>query len=115
MPSAKKSRQPPSRARDVVMPAERVPAVSEADQATWDALPEHAIDISDIPELTDADFAAMDAATRAPELRPDKQMISLRVDAQVISFFKSMGPGYQRRMHAVLRSYAERAQARTKR
>ena len=116
MPSAKKSRTRPTvGTRDVVIPADRVPAVREADKATWDALPDTDIDTADIPELTDADFAAMDAAAKGPGQRPNKQMISLRLDAQVISFFKAMGPGYQRRMHAVLRSYAERAGNRTKR
>ena len=34
-----------------------------------------------------------------------KQSISLRVDPDVLSYFKSMGKGYQTRMNAVLRAY----------
>jgi uncharacterized protein (DUF4415 family) len=34
-----------------------------------------------------------------------KTPISLRVDPDVLEFFKSQGPGYQTRMNAVLRSY----------
>ncbi len=34
-----------------------------------------------------------------------KQPISLRVDPDVLSYFKSMGKGYQTRMNAVLRAY----------
>src|SRR4051794_28920065 len=38
---------------------------------------------------------------------PKKQAISIRVDRDVLDFFKSEGTGYQRRMNAVLRSYME--------
>jgi len=34
-----------------------------------------------------------------------KQPISLRVDADVLEWFKSQGPRYQSRINAVLRSY----------
>ena len=34
-----------------------------------------------------------------------KQSISLRVDPDVLSYFKSLGKGYQTRMNAVLRAY----------
>jgi uncharacterized protein (DUF4415 family) len=37
---------------------------------------------------------------------PDaKRQITLRLDPDVIDFFKAGGPGYQTRMNAVLRSY----------
>lgn len=35
--------------------------------------------------------------------------ISLRVDADVLEWFKAAGPGYQTRMNAVLRAYQEAA------
>ncbi|MGA2994585.1 BrnA antitoxin family protein [Bradyrhizobium sp.] len=34
-----------------------------------------------------------------------KKAISIRVDEDVLDYFKSQGDGYQRRMNAVLRSY----------
>lgn len=34
-----------------------------------------------------------------------KRSISLRVDSEVLSFFKSYGRGYQTRMNAVLRAF----------
>ncbi|NJK73178.1 MAG: BrnA antitoxin family protein [Microcoleus sp. SU_5_6] len=37
----------------------------------------------------------------------DKQAISLRVDRDVLEWFKNQGKGYQSLMNAVLRSYAE--------
>ncbi|KAF0138000.1 MAG: hypothetical protein FD152_117 [Xanthobacteraceae bacterium] len=36
-----------------------------------------------------------------------KKLISLRVDPEVIDFFKAQGPGYQTRMNAVLQAYMQ--------
>jgi uncharacterized protein (DUF4415 family) len=36
-----------------------------------------------------------------------KKLISLRVDPDVIEFFKAQGPGYQTRMNAVLTAYMQ--------
>jgi uncharacterized protein (DUF4415 family) len=45
-----------------------------------------------------------------------KQPISLRVDEDVLSWFKQQGPRYQSRMNAVLRAYmaAVRSRSRSK-
>jgi uncharacterized protein (DUF4415 family) len=40
-------------------------------------------------------------------LPENKQQITLRLDPEVIRFFKRTGKGYQSRMGAVLRSYVE--------
>jgi uncharacterized protein (DUF4415 family) len=39
-------------------------------------------------------------------VRP-KESISLRVDADVLEWFKAQGPGYQTRMNAVLRAFKD--------
>jgi len=36
-----------------------------------------------------------------------KESVSLRVDADVLAWFKAQGPGYQTRMNAVLRAFKE--------
>ena len=36
--------------------------------------------------------------------RPRKRRISLRVDVEVVDWFKSKGPGYQTRVNRILRS-----------
>ena len=36
---------------------------------------------------------------------PKKKAISIRIDEDVLDYFKKQGAGYQRRMNAVLRSY----------
>ncbi len=38
---------------------------------------------------------------------PPKASVSLRVDADVLKWFKAQGPGYQTRMNAVLRAFKE--------
>lgn len=46
---------------------------------------------------------------RGLEPVPAKAAISLRLDADVLNWFKAQGPGYQTRINAVLRAYKEEA------
>jgi len=57
---------------------------------------------SDWDEFKDIDWS--DAVLVLP---PRKKAISIRVDEDVLDFFKREGEGYQRRMNAVLRSYMQ--------
>jgi uncharacterized protein (DUF4415 family) len=43
---------------------------------------------------------------------PAKAAISLRIDADVLEWFRSQGPGYQTRINALLRSYMEASAGR---
>lgn len=73
----------------------------------WDrikALRAGDIDYSDIPQLDDNFFA------NAVIWKPRKKQLTLRIDADVYDFFKSLGAKYQTRMNAVLRRYMELAQ-----
>jgi uncharacterized protein (DUF4415 family) len=45
---------------------------------------------------------------------PRKKAISIRIDPDVLDYFKNEGPGYQRRINAVLRSYVDQKQKRGK-
>ena len=67
-----------------------------------DALTDADIDTSDIPPLDDDFFA--NAELRMPE---PKKAITIRLDADVLDWFKSQGKGYQTRINAVLRMYME--------
>jgi len=60
------------------------------------------IDYSDIP-ATDADFW-VDATLHMP---PAKEQISIRLDREVLEWFRSTGPGYQSRINGVLRQFVE--------
>jgi uncharacterized protein (DUF4415 family) len=45
--------------------------------------------------------------------RPRKRRISLRVDVEVVDWFKSKGPGYQTRMNRILRRVMMEGKGRT--
>jgi uncharacterized protein (DUF4415 family) len=44
---------------------------------------------------------------------PKKAPISIRLDEDVLAFFKASGPGYQKRINAVLRAFMEAAATRS--
>ena len=46
---------------------------------------------------------------RGLEPVPPKAAISLRVDADVLEWFKAQGPGYQTRINAILRAFKDEA------
>ncbi len=71
-----------------------------------DALTDADIDTSDIPPLDDNFFAT--AELRMPE---PKKAITIRLDSDVLDWFKSQGRGYQTRINAVLRMYVDRQTA----
>ena len=66
------------------------------------------IDYSDIPELPD-DFWTQ----HPPVTRENKRLVTLRLDADMLAFFRKQGRRYQTQMNAVLRAYVE-AQSRMK-
>jgi uncharacterized protein (DUF4415 family) len=45
---------------------------------------------------------------RGPQAAPTKVLTSLRLDADILEFFKSKGAGYQSRINAALRMELER-------
>jgi uncharacterized protein (DUF4415 family) len=51
------------------------------------------------------EFADVDWSKAQVVLPPDKQAISIRLDRDVIEFFKAQGAGYQTRINAVLRHF----------
>ena len=59
------------------------------------------IDFSDNPELDDS---FLERAFRWPG---PKELISLRLDREVLAFFRSQGKGYQTTINALLRKYME--------
>ena len=73
-----------------------------AELARLAALPDDEIDFSDIPELDEAWFA--EAVVWTP---PAKKQVTLRLDDDIIAFFKENGKGYQTRMNAVLRAFVD--------
>jgi uncharacterized protein (DUF4415 family) len=62
----------------------------------------HSIDYSDIRKLGPSFWQRVRVNLPLP-----KQAISLRVDQDVLEWFRATGKGYQSLMNAVLRSYVE--------
>jgi uncharacterized protein (DUF4415 family) len=54
-----------------------------------------------------AEFKDVDWSDAVVVIPPRKKAISIRVDEDILDFFKREGEGYQRRMNAVLRSYMQ--------
>ncbi len=81
--------------------------MSKASRTDWKRLKQMKdkdIDTSDIPELDDEFF------DNAKLVVPAKQPVTLRVDSDVLNWFKSQGQGYQTRINQLLRRYMERHQ-----
>jgi len=77
------------------------------------ALPDAAIDTSEAPELPD-----WSGAKRGLFYRPVKQQLTLRLDADVVAWFKrhtTSNEGYQTRINRALRDYVQEHAARGRR
>lgn len=75
------------------------------------AMPDEDIDLSDIPEITDEQWAR-----RRPGLyRPLKQRVTIRLDADVLAWFKAQADGrrYQTEVNRVLRQHVASKLARS--
>src|SRR5208337_1454080 len=80
------------------------PTLTAEERQAWSELQEmgdEGIDYSDIPPLPTIGWR------RVSELIPveNKQQITLRLDADVIAFFRGTGRRYQSRINAALREY----------
>ena len=79
----------------------------KAEIKTLANLPDEKVDKSDIPEILD-----WSGAKRGLLYRPLKQQITLRLDADVVAWFRANAPsgrGYQTEINRVLRQHARRA------
>jgi uncharacterized protein (DUF4415 family) len=79
----------------------RPPVLTKKAKARLAGLADKDIDVTDIP-------ATYGVAWSRPGLlipEANKRQITLRVDADVLAFFRSTGARYQTRMNQVLRSY----------
>ena len=78
--------------------------ISKRSRTNWeriDSMKDRQVDYSEIPELG-ADFFV--EAIRWPG---KKKQITLRLDPDVLAFFRKRGKGYQTTINAVLRKYVE--------
>jgi uncharacterized protein (DUF4415 family) len=82
--------------------------------------PKSASDLKRVAALKDADIVVDgDAPAWTPEMfaravvksgleaPPTKTLLSLRIDSDVVEWFRAQGRGYQSRMNALLRAYMQ--------
>lgn len=87
----------------------RKSAISRKSQTDWkrvDALKDAQIDFSDTPQLTPEMFARA-VVRRGLEPVPRKEQLTIRVDRDVLEWYRKQGPGYQTRINALLRAYMQ--------
>jgi uncharacterized protein (DUF4415 family) len=78
----------------------------KTDWAAVDALTDNEIEEA-VRNDQDAVPLDVDWSEAVLVIPPKKKAISIRVDEDVLDYFKKEGAGYQRRMNAVLRSYMQ--------
>ncbi len=88
----------------------KVTAVQRRQREALAKMPDSAIDYSDIPRSP-----KNEVWTRPGALVPNenKQQITLRLDAEVLAFFRNTGKRYQSRINAALREYVNNHRATT--
>ena len=64
------------------------------------------IDFSDIPEIPPEVFAQA-VVRHGLKPAPHKEQLTIRVDSDVLTWFKAQGGGYHTRINALLRAYME--------
>lgn len=81
--------------------------MTKASKTDWGRLArqdDHDIDTSEIPELDDEFFQ------HAQLQVPAKKAVTIRLDADVLAWFKDQGSGYQTRINQLLRQYMQAQQ-----
>lgn len=75
---------------------------SQTDWKRLETIPDEDIDCSDIPEL------GKEFWNNAVLVMPEKKKaVSLRLDQEVVDYFKRQGKGYQTKINAVLKAYIQ--------
>jgi uncharacterized protein (DUF4415 family) len=82
-------------------------AKGKTDWAKLKATPERDIAFTEDAPRTSPDDWAQAIAHRGLPVPPRKTQIALRVDEDVLTWFKQQGTGYQTRMNAVLRAFRD--------
>jgi uncharacterized protein (DUF4415 family) len=79
----------------------------KTDWARVDAMTDEEVEASIASDPDWAEFKDVDWSDAVLVIPARKKAISIRVDEDVLDYFKSEGDGYQRRINAVLRSYMQ--------
>jgi uncharacterized protein (DUF4415 family) len=82
---------------------------SKNSQTDWNrlkAMEDKDIDFSDCPEVTPEMFARA-VVRRGLKPVPRKTQLTLRIDGDVLDWFRQQGRGYQTQINSLLRAYME--------
>jgi len=82
---------------------------SQTDWQRLDAMSDEDIDLSDCPEITPKMFTKAVVHQGLPAAK-GKTLVTLRIDSDVLEWFKSQGRGYQTQINQLLRAYMEAQQ-----
>jgi uncharacterized protein (DUF4415 family) len=78
---------------------------SKTDKKRLKKMSDKDINLDNIPELDDKFF-------KSAQLQlPNKQAVTMRLDSDVLEWFKKQGKGYQTRINQLLRKYMETHQS----
>jgi len=83
--------------------------LSKKSQTDWkrvDALKDKDIHLTDVPEVP-AEMFARSIVRRGLKPVSRKTQLTLRVDSDVLEWFKKQGQGYQTKINTLLRAYME--------
>lgn len=84
-------------------------AISKKSQTDWkrvDSQKDEDIDLSETPEIP-VEMFARSIVRRGLKPVPRKRQITLRVDSDVLDWYKQQGKGYQTKINSLLRAYME--------
>jgi uncharacterized protein (DUF4415 family) len=87
----------------------RKAAISKKSKTDWkrlDAMQDKDLDFSNIPEVSPEVFAR-GIVRRGLKPAVRKRQLTLRMDSDVIDWFKKQGQGYQTKINSLLRAYME--------
>jgi uncharacterized protein (DUF4415 family) len=80
---------------------------SQTDWDRVDAMEDEDIDLSDCPEITPEQFAKAVVRRDGLQSPKNKAQVTLRIDSDVLDWFKLQGRGYQTQINSLLRAYME--------
>jgi uncharacterized protein (DUF4415 family) len=84
----------------------------KTDWKRLDAMTDEEIEASIANDPDWQEFKDLDWSDAVLVIPPKKKAISIRVDEDVLDYFKTDGAGYQRRINAVLRSYMQQKKSK---
>lgn len=87
--------------------------ISNKSQTDWkrvDAQTDETIDLTETPESS-AEMFARATVRRGLKIAPRKIQLTLRVDSDVLDWYKNHGAGYQTKINALLRAYMDAHQS----